>query len=67
MYGQIDGAAVQRSFQFGGEESLAADQRQRLIEDAVALCVQDFDLDHQSWPSCFQECSDEICLPARQR
>ena len=67
MHGQIDGATVQRGLQFGGEETFAADQWQRLVEDAVALRVQHFHLDNNSRPRGAQLCGDVIRLPACQR
>ena len=67
VYGDVDVAVVQGSLQLGGEEPLAADERQRLVEDAVALRVEDDDLGMQARPGRAQQAGHVIRLPACQR
>src|SRR5689334_965194 len=63
---QINLAAQQRLFQFGGEDALAADGWQWRVERTVALRGDDTRLRLQPWPGAQQRLTHVIGLPARE-
>src|SRR4030095_942225 len=63
----VDAAIEQRFIDFLGEESLAADIRQRHIENLIASSFDGNELDVQARPTLFQFGLGPVCLPECKR
>jgi hypothetical protein len=65
--GQVDRPGEQRPLQLLGEQAVAADLRERLVGDAVALGLEDYQLDRAGVGDGAEPVGDMIGLPEGER
>ena len=67
MHGEVGAALVHRDLEFLDEQALAADRRERLVEDAVALRGQSQQVDDHAGILRDEPRADVLGLPQRER
>ena len=67
MHGEVGAAVIHRHFELLDEQALAADRRQRLVEDAVALGRQAEQVDRHARIQRGEPRADVLGLPQRER
>src|SRR5580765_4993914 len=67
MHGDVGAALGERDFEFLEEQALAADLRERAVEDAVAARRHRQQLDAQVGMHGAQAGGDVVCLPQGER